>query len=477
MKRMALLALVLALLTAGCGKAGHGLDPAHPVTIMVWHYYNGAQKNAFDALVDEFNDTVGLEKGIVVDSHNQGSVDELEASVNASMNKEVGSQELPNIFQTYADTAFAAEETGILADLEPYFKPDDQAKYVEGYIEEGRIGMNGELKIFPVAKSTEVIMLNKTDWDKFAAATGANLSDLATKEGVVRVAQAYYQWTDSLTPEIPDDGKAFYGRDAMANLFIIGSMQLGCELFQVEKGKVTLNIDRDVMRRIWDTYYVPSINGWFGAYGRFRSDDAKVGKLIALTGSTSSAAYFPAEITTEEGDVYPIEAVVLPSPPFADGEHVAVQQGAGMAVVKSTPAEEYASVLFLEWFTEAERNLQFSNQSGYMPVQKEANNFDLIVSVADAPLSQVKQDTLRVAFDTVNNNKLYTNKAFKHGGDARAVLENSLTDRINGDLAAIEAKMASGMSRSEAVAQYDTDENFSAWFGSFCAELEEAVRG
>ena len=100
-------------------------------------------------------------------------------------------------------------------------------------------------------------MLNKTAWDKFAKATGASLDQLKTKEGLVEPAGKYYEWTDAQTPDAPNDGKAFYGRDAMANLTIIGSMQLGTELFSVKNNTITLNVDKDVMRQIWDFYYVP----------------------------------------------------------------------------------------------------------------------------------------------------------------------------------------------------------------------------
>lgn len=51
-------------------------------------------------------------------------------------------------------------------------------------------------------------MLNKTDWNKFAEATGADLNDLKTIEGVTKTAQAYYEWTDSQTKK-KNDGKAF----------------------------------------------------------------------------------------------------------------------------------------------------------------------------------------------------------------------------------------------------------------------------
>ena len=59
----------------------------------------------------------------------------------------------------------------------------------------------------PVAKSTEITMINKTDWEPFAEATGTTVEELATTEGITEVAQRYYEWTDEQTPDVPDDGK------------------------------------------------------------------------------------------------------------------------------------------------------------------------------------------------------------------------------------------------------------------------------
>ena len=73
------------------------------------------------------------------------------------------------------------------------------------------------MTIFPTAKSTQILVLNKTDWDVFAAETGASYGDLADMDGLVETAKRYYEWTDAKTPDVPDDGKALFGRDAMAN--------------------------------------------------------------------------------------------------------------------------------------------------------------------------------------------------------------------------------------------------------------------
>ena len=158
------------------------------------------------------------------------------------------------------------------------------------------------------------MVLNKTDWDKFESETGTK-PDFSTWESIAAIAEKYYNWTDLKTPE-PDDGKAFFGRDAMANYMLIGAKQLGVELVQVENEEVTYNLDKDVLRRLWDNYYVPYIKGYYASIGRFRSDDAKTGDIIALVGSTSGASYFPTEVKKNDGSSYPIEAAVYPLPVF-----------------------------------------------------------------------------------------------------------------------------------------------------------------
>lgn len=469
-----LAALVLGLV--GCGDKSP-LDPGDPVSLTVWHYYNGSQQAAFDALVEEFNETVGREKGIFVQGYSQGSVSDLESAVRDSINGKVGADPMPDIFSSYADTAYEVEQAGALADLSDYLSEEELAGYVDSYIQEGCIAADGTLRIFPTAKSTEIMMLNKTDWEPFAAATGASLEDLKTIEGVVATAQAYYEWTDAQTPDVPGDGRAFYGRDAMANYFIIGMQQLGVEIFQVNNGQLTLNTPKEELRRLWENYYIPMIKGYFGAYGSFRSDDVKTGDLLAYTGSTSSAMYFPNQVELDQTS-YPIEYVVMAAPIFEGGRAYAVQQGAGMVVSKSDEKHEYASVEFLKWFTEAENNLRFGCVSGYLPVLKEANSvqmLDQVIQEQELSVAPKTYDCLTTIFSEMDGMTLYTNKSFENGSAARRVLEYNLADKAAEDRAAVAEALSQGKSMEEAVAAYVTEEAFQAWYDSFCSALNAAV--
>lgn len=466
-------ALAVTAALAGCGESGNSpLDPKNPVTVEVWNYYNGDQLTAFDGLVKEFNETVGREKGIIVKSSSQGSVNDLETKVMASLKGEVGAAEMPNIFMAYADTAYAADQLGGIADLKGYLTDDEISRYIDSYIEEGDFSGHGEIKIFPMAKSTEVLVLNKTDWDIFAAETGASYEDLADIEGLVRTARSYYEWTDAKTPDIAGDGKALYGRDAMANYMLIGSMQLGMEIFRVSGGEMELNFDKATVRKLWDNYYIPFVKGYFAATGRFRSDDIKTGNIIAYVGSSSSVSFFPDAVNKSDEESYPIEMEVLPCPGFAGGEAVAVQQGAGMAVAAGNEAEVYASVEFLKWFTADEQNIAFSVRSGYLPVKKTANDKAAIMD-SGVEISPKMEKTLDAAVDMVNNNTTYTTRAFENGAKARNILEYALSDRALADRAVVAERMASGESMEEASAEFCTDACFDAWYEETLKRLQE----
>ena len=461
----------LALGCAGCGGSAGSEVPAKVTDITVWTYYNGDQLESFNSLVNQFNETVGAQKGIKVSTESQGSVNDLETSVMDSAEGKVGAAAMPNIFSAYADTAYALDQMGMVVDLAPYLTEEEKAQFVEGYLSEGDFGEDDSIKIFPVAKSTELLFLNDTDWQAFADAADVRYEDLATMEGLTAAAEKYYNWTDAQTAA-PDDGKALFGRDAMANYMLVGAQQLGDTIFAVKDGRMTVNFERDVARRLWDNYYFPFVRGWFAATGRFRSDDIKTGNVLAYVGSSSSATFFPTRVTNDANQSHEISLKTLPAPQFEGGEAVAVQQGAGMVVTAAKEEEVKASVEFLKWFVRAENNIAFSVGSGYLPVTRKANDMQEILA-SGLTLDDNMQQTLAVAVDTVNGNRLYTPHAFAGGSSARKVLEYGLSDLAAADRETVVQRIAEGQSAAEAEAEFLTDEYFEVWYQDICAKLAQ----
>lgn len=468
-RRKVVLCLLGATLAASLFSGCSG-KKSDPVTVTVWTYYNGDQLDAFNDLTEKFNDTVGKKDGITVETKSLGTAEDLEQNVLAAVNGEVGASEVPNIFSAYSDTAYTMDQKDMLVDLSDYLTDKEKDEYVEEYLKEGDFSDDGSIKIFPVAKSTELLFLNDTDWQKFAEETGAQYEDLQTIEGLVETAGKYYNWTDSQTPET-DDGKALFGRDAMANYLLVGAKELGCDIFEVKDGKMTLNFDEDVIRKLWDNYYVPYVKGYFSASGRFRSDDVKTGNVLGYVGATSSATFFPTEVSDDSGDAHEIKLKVLPCPKFKDGDDYAVQQGAGMVVTKSSEDEVKASIKFLKWFTQSENNIEFSVGSGYLPVTNDANSIDKIKSV-DSDISSSMEEILTKSVAEINDNNLYYMHAFENGNDARTALQEAFGDTAQQDRNTVDERIAQGESAEEAEAEFLSDEYFEQWYQNVLSKLQ-----
>ena len=165
----------------------------------------------------------------------------------------------------------------------------------------------------------------------------------------------------------------------------------------------------------------------------------------------------------------------MESPKFEGGENYAVQQGAGMVVTKTDEEQMYASVQFLKWFTEDERNIQFSVASGYLPVTKTANDIDKIEKTTDLT-DDNELPIVKIAIDTVNNNTLYTTKAFETGTDARNILEYSMQDKATADRKTVEKNLKKGQSLDEAAKDFVSDSNFDTWYNTTKTELEKLVK-
>lgn len=471
-KRIILSALVLFSLSlfTSCSmkeKDANLLDPQAPITISVWNYYNGSVKDKFDGLVKEFNETVGMEQGIVVEAQSYGDVNDLADAVYESAEKEIGSLPMPNVFAAYPDNAFRINQVSELVTLSDYFSEEELSEIKEEFLTEGMFGENQELKILPIAKSTEILYVNKNYWDTFAKETGATSDNLATWEGLVSTAKLYYEHT----------GKAFFSIDSNANYMIISAMQLGDGLYHYNGNKESLNLSQDVAYRIWQNYYVPYLNGYFAKTGRFSSDDAKTGLIAAYTGSSAGAIYFPVIITDSEENIIPVDVMTLPYPYFEGGKPYVIQQGAGMCIAKSDKAHEYASALFLKWFISASKNLKFAVATAYLPIKNETLNEDIILAELDREkiLNPSIRSSIKTTTDMLKTHTLYGSKPFKGSYEVRNILENSLFNRVQKDLNTLNERVTNGENRQDIIDELASKEMFLDWYNELTSVIQDTL--
>jgi len=111
-----ILVLIFLPILAGCDNSAK-INSKNPITLTLWHNYGGQLKETMDNMVDEFNDTVGKEKGIIINVTSISGSATLHEKLTMAANGDPGAPSLPDITTAYPKTALILAAKGVLADL------------------------------------------------------------------------------------------------------------------------------------------------------------------------------------------------------------------------------------------------------------------------------------------------------------------------------------------------------------------------
>lgn len=422
-----------------------------PTKVVFWHYYNETQKEPLDELIREYNETQGKEKNIEVQAFSQGSVNDLIAKIDLMINDSTNELDTVNMFLGYRDivSQILREKGGELLDYREYMSQEELDSYNPSYLSEGEFG--DSLYILPLAKSTELLLMNETVMDEFYAQNeGYNAGYLETWEGIADMARAYYEWTDAMTPEVPYDGRALIGMDTKANYFIIQNHALGSEIYSYDgDGGVRFELDRDCIEKLWKNYYIPFTKGYYGEYGKYRNDDLKQSMLAGYIGSSSSIAYFPDSVTEEDGTEREARLGVYKYPHFEGGFKAAVQQGAGMTVIKRGEKENEACLDFIKWLT-LDKGFEFASSLGYMP----AGAADYSQQASGIDSENIRQGILK-GLEQSREYQMYYGFDFENAFDVRVSVEDFARESLNAGREEFISYLEAGMDYGQAADAMD----------------------
>lgn len=415
------LLIAVLLLCAGC--SGTLNKEETPITVTVWHVYGGQADSPLNDLIDRFNQTVGKEQRINVQVTSVSNTNTIHELVLAAANGEPGASELPDLFISYPKTVMALPDDSILVDYRDYFSEEELSAFLPAFVEEGMV--DNRLLILPVAKSTEIMFINKTIFDRFSQATGVTLEDLDTWEGLFRAAEIYAAWTDGQTPDISGDAKSMFVHDYYFNYFQVGAESLGEDFFRGDELAFG-----PAFQTAWEPLARAALQGGVWLEGGYATASLRTGDSIVSVASSASILYYSDVVTYPDNTSEDITIISRPCPVFENGEKLVMQRGAGFCTVRSTPERERAAVTFLKWLTEPEHNVEFVTRTGYMPVTQTA--FENELPKAIEKLESPKYVSLYQAYlDTQANYKFYVPPQL----ETYLSLETALEDHVRAQLA------------------------------------------
>ena len=196
-KRLLSLLLLCTLVFAlsGCGEKTL-LNKKKPVSLTFWHVYGEQAGSPVDLLVQEFNRTVGQERGVQVQVTGMSSASQIGGYLKEAQSGGKDVQEMPDLFTCHIIDALELGEDNLVPWNEQ-FTPDELSDFIPGFLSDGT-AEDGRLLIFPLSKSTQLLMSNGSGFGRFSAATGVGYEDLAAWEGFYDAAGRFYDWSDKL---------------------------------------------------------------------------------------------------------------------------------------------------------------------------------------------------------------------------------------------------------------------------------------
>lgn len=378
-----LLSAALLLALSGCGEDTL-LNKKEPVTVTFWHVYGEQSGSPMDVLVQEFNRTVGTDKGVRVQVTNLSS-----ASMIGGFLKEAQKggdlQDMPDLFTCHIGDATALGEDN-LVDWRDWFTEEELSDFVPGFLADGT-AEDGKLLLFPISKSTQLLMFNGSGFSRFSQATGANYDDLATWDGFYDTARKFSDWA----------GTPFCALDYPIRAVELCALERGSGNFYTENGWYDTN--NAVFKECWMQFARALAQGHVVVSDLYSNTQVMTGEVLGGLGSSAAILYYNDTVTYRDGTREPMDLHVLPMPMSAGCDALMTQAGVGLGAYKTTEQKAEAAALFVRWLTEPERNLDFVAQTGYMPVRNGA--FDSIENYDKFPESAESYQQLYAALKTM----------------------------------------------------------------------------
>ena len=367
-----LLSAALLLALSGCGEDTL-LNKREPVTVTFWHVYGEQSGSPMDVLVQEFNRTVGTDKGVRVQVTNLSS-----ASMIGGFLKEAQKggdlQDMPDLFTCHISDATALGEDN-LVDWRDWFTEEELSDFVPGFLADGT-AEDGKLLLFPISKSTQLLMFNGSGFSRFSQATGANYDDLATWDGFYDTARKFSDWA----------GTPFCALDYPIRAVELCALERGSGNLYTENGWYDTN--NAVFKECWMQFARALAQGHVVVSDLYSNTQVMTGEVLGGLGSSAAILYYNDTVTYRDGTREPMDLHVLPMPMSAGCDALMTQAGVGLGAYKTTDQKAEAAALFVRWLTEPERNLDFVAQTGYMPVRSGAfdgiENYDKFPEPAES---------------------------------------------------------------------------------------------
>lgn len=323
-----------------------------PVTVEFWHSMSGAFTETIGEIVNDFNNTIGAEKGITVNAVYQGGYDDVKAKTVASI--KAGNS--PEIVQGTVNNIMEYIQSGYVQPLDDYIFNEEIGienfdDIYEVYRKENSSYVDdGKYYSLPFAKSTDLLFYNKTLFEENGLTVPTTWDELQTV-------------SEKITEIM---GKPALSIDNLPNYLITYLFQKGADytgsngeiLFNNETSLEAINLLKDnIDKGVWR----------IAGEDKYSSAPFLAGHTFMYIGSSAGEGFL-----NEDN----FEWAAATAPQFDVENPKYIQQGSNIAVLNqnNTSEEVFGAYEFVKYLCSEEVTLKWATETGYLPLRESVAN-------------------------------------------------------------------------------------------------------
>ena len=387
MKKLITLLMVAALLLGLCGSA-LAYGPDDPIHIPFWHTRgSGANGAVLTESVERFNETVGKEKGIIIDAVFQGSYADNVTKM------QLASQSIDETYPVVGVTSSAHTamllDDGLTADMAPFMAETgfDLNQFVDSLLNVPAIH-DGEVHTLPYVRSTPVFYYNKTMADAKGLKAPETVADME------EFCKALYVPSEVAGEEPTTYGFEFYEDTSFNQGAFLLSQGAGFAKINEDGTTSSPCLDEGSLLKLFSDWRRWVDEGWCRPYDSSSAGTAaqqrfyqgKIASLVASCGSMGNIAKYSAEAGFELG--------VCMIPYYTER---AVGIGGGNLILLEGNSEERlrAGWEFIQFLLSPEQIAKDAMTTGYVPTLKNMEENETMKAFwAENPNYKVAYDQL-----------------------------------------------------------------------------------
>ena len=335
-------------------------ETAEPITIQFWHTRgSGANYEVVQHEVEEFNNTIGKEKGITVEETFIGNYNDILAKTQLA----VQSGEAPQVVVSGNTFVNYLLEDGVLADMAPLAEETgwDRNNMLDPF-QEINGNTDGTLYSVPYIRSTPLFYYNKT------MADAKGLTAPTTVEEMEEFCKALYEEDSVSGLCIGND----FGYLQAAHLYQLGSAYLA------DDGNSSPALEDGTMEKVLGDWRSWVDEGWCEAYdatdaGTVMTEEFSQQKLASMIGSSGMLATL-SQNAKDNG----FELGVSQYPTYDAEKPVAMIGGGNVCIISEGNTDEQikASWEFVQFLMSDEEVTYNTMHTGYVPVTKSVADYE-----------------------------------------------------------------------------------------------------